>query len=175
MTNQISESEKFQAMLPVFFSLASTNWSVDRKQVSDEEWVELLPKGLTPAEFDQYENWWFSPDGWSVIQKLMGEFINSILALVVEEARKPLRGYLEGANWPDFIRELADCSPGDGSYFVEYAVEQGLCWQTDFEVLEEIDIDQESFNELLEYWFDKSSEEINNIFLSAYSDIAKIR
>jgi hypothetical protein len=171
-----SKKDTFLSMLPIIFALASGNWSQDRKSVGDEEWAELLESNdLTPELFEKYEDWWFSSPGQKTLSKLQNQLTSSILERVVPDAQEIIETFLHNANWADFVRELADCSPGQAGYFVEYAVEQGLCWNFDFETLEEFNIGQDTINGLLELWFNESHDEVLEIFLSVQSDLAAIK
>jgi hypothetical protein len=171
-----TDQEKFISILPVIFALASGNWSQDRKSVGDEEWAELLESNdLTPELFEKYEDWWFSSNGQKTLSKLQSKLTSSILERVVPDAQEIIGTFLDHANWADFVRELADCGAGQTGYFLEYAVEQGLCWNFDFETLEEFNIGQDTINGLLELWFNESHDEVLEIFLSVRSDLASIK
>jgi hypothetical protein len=172
----MNNQEKFISILPVIFALASANWSIDRKSVGEEEWEELLESNdLSSEQFEKYEEWWFSPIGRKTIAKLQTQFTASILTKVLPEVKDPIENFLETANWADFIRELADCMPGQSGYFIEYAVEQGLFWNQNFDSLYLVDINEESMSNLLEIWFDESHEEVREIFLSIYPELTAIK
>ncbi len=124
------DQSKLQEVLPAYFALASSHWSLDRRNVDEDEWEELLSSNnLTAEEFDRFEGWWFGAKGSAVLEKLKGQFIESIVATAIPDARELLKEFFEELNWRDFIREASDCVPGQGSYFIEYAVEQVFAGQ----------------------------------------------
>ena len=80
------------------------------ERFEDEEvWLSVLDdNGLTSEEFDNYENWWNSPEGYAVIQNLKEQFVESILVATSSDADDEFEDFLRNyANWDDFIRELS--------------------------------------------------------------------
>lgn len=174
-------------ILPVFFALASGNWMRTRDEINsrhdDEEvWENYLDEnGLTVEQFNRYEQWWISPSGRVVVEKLASQFSAAFLEEANPEMYDAFEDFLNNfANWDDFIRELSDCTPADAvstgsgpSYFAEYALENGLCDSVagssgDDQLIAEI-------IEITESWFKDNHEEAQSILLSSYDDIMKIR
>lgn len=151
------------------------------ERFEDEEvWLSVLDdNGLTSEEFDNYENWWNSPEGYTVIQNLKEQFVESILVATSSDADDEFEDFLRNyANWDDFIRELSQCTLADAdatngslSYFAEYAIEQAL-YNSVVDSSEEFD--QELIIELMETWFKSCYDESLSILLSAYDEIAKV-
>lgn len=153
-------NESVELTYPVYFALASGAVISDRQGRDDEDWGETLElHDLTKEQYEKYEDFWITPDGFKLLKDLSLKFRESILQFADQKNKRVLSEYLESANWSDFIRELADCSKGESSYFLENAVEQGLCWNTD---TSEVD----GLNEILENWFNSSYEESREILLT---------
>ena len=173
--NTPDESEQMMLIAPVFFALSSSSRSVERKDVLEEEWEEVLDENnLTAEEFDRYEEWWWSPAGSILMRNMQRQFQESILSKVPEAYRNVMSQFLEDANWHDFICELFDCSEEDADYFIEYAVEQGLCWNRDLEALNESGLDEEEFNRILKEWYIEFYGPIQAVFLESFTVISKI-
>ena len=176
--------EKLSEIYPVYFALASGNWMRSRNEMNqryeDEEvWESFLEEnGLTPEEFDRYEQWWVTSAGLNVVNSLSGQFIDSIYEAAPVTAFKVLQDFfMEHAIWDDFIRELSDCTPADAelngsdsSYFAEYAIGGGLCYSD----WDDPEFDKELITEIFESWFKNSYEESRRILLSAYDEIKEI-
>lgn len=168
--------EAFIAIVPIFFALASGEVLQYRRELDEEEWTELLSsEGLTAEEYLKYEDWWFSSSGKKILEQIATQFYASILSSISSNVRTTIGEFLEHANWKDFIRELSDCSEGDSYYFIEYAVDQGLCWQADFTQLENSNIDREIFNSIMEKWFKDSQKFIRSTYLDVYFELAKLK
>ena len=179
-----SDADRLSEIYPVYFALASGNWMRSRSEMNerheDEEvWESFLNEhGLTPEEFDRYEQWWIF-QGAAVVASLREKFIDAIFKETPPKTYKKLEHFLtKQANWDDFIRELSECTPSDGeasgdgpSYFSEYSIENGLC-EPIYD--SETKFDQELITELVEAWFNNSYEESRSILLSAYDEIKKI-
>ena len=178
-----SDADKLSEIYPVYFALASGDWMRTRNEINerheDEEvWESFLDEhGLTPEEFDRYEDWWIF-QGAAVVAILREKFIDSIFKTTLPKTYKKLEYFVtKQANWEDFIRELSECTPSDGeangdgpSYFSEYAIENGLCnliYDSDTK------FDQKLVTELVESWFNNSYDESRSILLSAYDKIKK--
>jgi len=168
--------EAFITIVPIFFALASGEILQYRKELDEDEWAELLEsEGLTADEYLKYEDWWFSSSGEKILVQLATQFYASILDSINSNIRTTIGEFLEHANWKDFIRELSDCSEGDSFYFMEYAVDQGLCWQADFTQLENSKLDRGFFNSVMEKWFRDSKEFIRLTYLDVYFELAKLK
>jgi len=173
--NTPDESEQMMLMAPVYFALSSSGRSVERKDVLEEEWEEVLDANdLTAEEFDQYEKWWWSPEGSNLIRHLQKQFQESIMPKVPVAYRDVVLQFLEEPYWRDFICELSDCSEEDADYFNQYAVEQGLFYNRDFEALNEAGLDEEEFSRILKEWYLESKSLIQAVFIESYTVISKI-
>ena len=180
-----NDLDRLNQILPAFYVLASGDWMRTRNDIherfEDEEvWLSVLDdNGLTSEEFDNYENWWNSPEGYAVIQNLKEQFVESILVATSSDADDEFEDFLRNyANWDDFIRELSQCTidaadetDGPLSYFAEYAIVQALCNSV---VSSSEEFDQDLVVELVESWFQNCYEESQRILLSAYDEIAKV-
>ena len=180
-----NSADRLSQILPAFYVLASGDWMRTRDYIheryeNEEVWLGVLDdNGLSSEDFDVYENWWNSPEGYAVIQNLKAQFIASILHETSlntdEEFEDFLRNY---ANWDDFIRELSQCTidaadatEGPLSYFAEYAIVQALYNSV---VSSSEPFDQEFIIESVESWFRSCYEESQSILLSAYDEISKV-
>ncbi len=180
-----NSADRLSQILPAFYVLASGDWMRTRDYIheryeNEEVWLGVLDdNGLSSEDFDVYENWWNSPEGYAVIQNLKAQFIDSILQETSlntdEEFEDFLRNY---ANWDDFIRELSQCTidaadatEGPLSYFAEYAIVQALYNSV---VSSSEPFDQEFIIESVESWFRSCYEESQSILLSAYDEISKV-
>ena len=180
-----NDLDRLNQILPTFYVLASGDWMRTRNDIherfEDEEvWLSVLDdNGLTSEEFDNYENWWNSPEGYAVIQNLKEQFVESILVATSSDADDEFENFLRNyANWDDFIRELSQCTidaadetDGPLSYFAEYAIVQALCNSV---VSSSEEFDQDLVVELVESWFQNCYDESQRILLSAYDEIAKV-
>ena len=180
-----NDLDRLNQILPAFYVLASGDWMRTRNDIherfEDEEvWLSVLDdNGLTSEEFDNYENWWNSPEGYAVIQNLKEQFVESILVATSSDADDEFENFLRNyANWDDFIRELSQCTidaadetDGPLSYFAEYAIVQALCNSV---VSSSEEFDQDLVVELVESWFQNCYDESQRILLSAYDEIAKV-
>ena len=180
-----NDLDRLNQILPAFYVLASGDWMRTRNDIherfEDEEvWLSVLDdNGLTSEEFDNYENWWNSPEGSAVIQNLKEQFVESILVATSSDADDEFENFLRNyANWDDFIRELSQCTidaadetDGPLSYFAEYAIVQALCNSV---VSSSEEFDQDLVVELVESWFQNCYDESQRILLSAYDEIAKV-
>ena len=181
----IDEAERLASIRPVFFALASGQWMRTRDYIQNryedpEGWENFLAENdLSPEEFDRYEQWWVSAAGQAVESSLAKQFMDSIYRTASEENLPELRDFFRNhATWQDFIRELVDCTPDDAepnggelSYFAEYAISGGLCYTNS----DEAEFDEDLIIDEVEYWFAESYDEIQQILLSAYDAISKIR
>ena len=179
-----SGAEKLDEILPVYFVLASANWMYVRNWAQsrfedNEAWESFLSiNGMTSDEFDRYEQFWISPSGRAVVQGLSERFSDSMLEVTSASVYDVLDNYLKNyATWDDFIREFADCTQedieikdGEYSYFSEYAVVNGLCYEDS----EDPEFDRELIVELIDRWILQSFWEAKGILLSAYDEIIKI-
>lgn len=180
-----NDLDRLNQLLPAFYVLASGDWIRTRNEIheryEDEEvWLAVLEDNdLSSEEFDEYENWWNSPEGYAVIQTLKAQFIDSILQVSSSVSYGEFEDFLRSyANWDDFIRELSQCTLADAdatnghlSYFAEYTIQQALCNSV---VSSSEPFDQEFITESVESWFKSCYEESQSILLSAYDEIAKV-
>lgn len=182
--NEEIDTDKLSEIYPVYFALASGDWMRTRNEINErheneEVWESFLDEhGLTPEEFDRYEQWWVTPAGLNVVNSLSGQFMDSIYEAASVSSFKVLEDFFkEHAIWDDFIRELSDCTPADAepngadpSYFAEYAIGGGLCYSD----WDDPEFDKELITEIFESWLRNSYEESRRILLSAYDEIKKI-
>jgi hypothetical protein len=180
-----NDRDRLNQLLPAFYVLASGEWMRIRNEIheryEDEAvWLGVLEDNdLSSEEFDEYENWWISAEGRSVVQNLKAQFIDSILQETSLDADEEFEDFLRSyANWDDFIRELSQCTLADAdptngplSYFAEYAIQQALCNSV---VSTSEPFDQEFITESVESWFKSCHDESQSILLSAYDEIAKV-
>jgi hypothetical protein len=59
-------------------------------------------------------------------------------------------------------------------YFNQYAVEQGLFYNRDFEALNEAGLDEEEFSRILKEWYLESKSLIQAVFIESFTVISKI-
>jgi len=182
--NEEIDTDKLSEINPVYFALASGDWmrtrnDINERHENEEVWESFLDEhGLTPEEFDRYEQWWVTPAGLNVVNSLSGQFMDSIYEAASVSSFKVLEDFFkEHAIWDDFIRELSDCTPADAepngadpSYFAEYAIGGGLCYSD----WDDPEFDKELITEIFESWLRNSYEESRRILLSAYDEIKKI-
>ena len=182
--NEEIDTDKLSEIYPVYFALASGDWmrtrnDINERHENEEVWESFLDEhGLTPEEFDRYEQWWVTPAGLNVVNSLSGQFMDSIYEAASVSSFKVLEDFFkEHAIWDDFIRELSDCTPADAepngadpSYFAEYAIGGGLCYSD----WDDPEFDKELITEIFESWLRNSYEESRRILLSAYDEIKKI-
>jgi AcrR family transcriptional regulator len=180
-----NDLERLRQILPAFYVLASGDWMRTRNYIherfdNEEVWVGVLDdNGLSSEDFDIYENWWNSPDGFAVVQRLKEQFIDSILQVTSPNTNEEFEDFLRNyANWDDFIRELSDCTLADAdatngplSYFAEYAIQQALCNSV---VSSSEEFDQDLIIESMESWLKSCYDESRSILLSVYDEIAKV-
>lgn len=115
-----ADRERLSQLLPAFYVLASGDWIRTRNDIherfeNEEVWLGVLDENdLSSEDFDVYESWWISPEGYAVSQSLKEKFIDSIIEAtstsIGDEFEDFLRNY---ANWDDFIRELSQCTVDD--------------------------------------------------------------
>ena len=156
----------------LYFALSSSIVS----QARESEVEDLLHgKGMTLTQYKKYEEWWFSQDAESVLDKLINGFIESLVPIFKESFEdidwETFFSDLDSGAWSDFIREIFMIQKGDTDYFLEYAVDQALLWDFDQELpFFETDEDSSTGVELDELreafgkWYEKSSLEIKSIF-----------
>lgn len=180
-----NDRDRLNQILPAFYVLASGDWIRTRNDIheryEDEEvWIGVLnDNSLNSEEFDEYENWWNSPEGYATIEKLKEQLIDSILKSTTSNSDDEFKDFLKNyANWDDFIRELSQCTLADTdatdgplSYFAEYAIEQALCNSV---VSSSEPFDQELIIKSVELWLKSCYDESRSILLSAYDEIAKV-
>ena len=183
--NNIDSSEDLTELLPVYFVLASgysmrLRNEINSRYEDEDAWEEFLAENdLTSKDFEKYESWWISPAGQSVVENLASKFMESIYEASPGSVLEILEDFFENhADWDDFIRELSQCTPADGlsqgggpSYFAEYALTGGLCYSE----LEEPDFDQDLIVEVIEAWFRNCYDESQEILLTAFDEIMRIK
>jgi hypothetical protein len=180
-----NDRDRLNQILPAYYVLASGEWIRIRNEIHERYedevvWLGVLEDNdLSSEEFDEYENWWISAEGRTVVQNLKAQFVDSILQVSSSISYGEFEDFLTSyANWDDFIRELSHCTLADAdatngplSYFAEYTIQQALCNSV---VSSSEPFDQEFITESVESWFKSCYEESQSILLSAYEEIAKV-